>query len=127
VVIGALGSPLGPNVKRVLVTDLYYVSTPIARYGECNHQFSFKRLQEIYDIATRGDHGMGISFRNPSKMDLATDLYSVSTLVANNDGIGPPDPNDLFRSLNTYMISLELGTPNSVTQIEWTLLSIRNR
>jgi hypothetical protein len=42
----------------------------------------------------------------PPKMDLAADLYSSSTQVANYNGIGPPDSNGLFRSLNTYLISL---------------------
>jgi hypothetical protein len=45
----------------------------------------------------------------PPEMDLAVELYFGSTLVANYDEIGPPDPNKLFRSLNTYPISLLVG------------------
>jgi hypothetical protein len=71
-----IGSPLEPYTKRDLVTDLYSSSTSIARYDECNRHISFKQLQEIYDIATRGDQGMGITLGKPSKMDLAVDLYS---------------------------------------------------
>jgi hypothetical protein len=37
----------------------------------------------------------------PSKIDLATDLYSVSALVAHYDEMDPSDSSDLFMSLNT--------------------------
>jgi hypothetical protein len=36
-VIRTLGSPLGPRLKRELATDLYSVSTSIARYDESDH------------------------------------------------------------------------------------------
>jgi hypothetical protein len=39
-------------------------------------------------------------------MDIVVDLYSISTLVANYDGISLLNPNSFFRSLNTYLISL---------------------
>jgi hypothetical protein len=37
----------------------------------------------------------------PSKIDLATDLYSGSVLAAHYDEMGPSDSSGLFRSLNT--------------------------
>jgi hypothetical protein len=37
----------------------------------------------------------------PLKIDLITDLYSGSTLVANYDEMCPFSSNDLFMSLNT--------------------------
>jgi hypothetical protein len=106
VAIRASGSPLGLHPERDIVTDLYFGSTPIAYYDECNRRSVYKRLQEIYDIATRDDQGMDISFGTPPKIDLDADLYSGSTLVTNYDGIGSPDPNGIFRPLNTYPISL---------------------
>jgi hypothetical protein len=42
----------------------------------------------------------------PQKIDLAANLYSASVLAAHYDEIGPFDCSDLFRSLNTYPISL---------------------
>jgi hypothetical protein len=64
---GASGSPLGPNPERDLATYLYYGSTPIVIKDEFNHQIRFTRLQEIYNITIRGDQGIGLSSRNPSK------------------------------------------------------------
>jgi hypothetical protein len=65
--IGALGSPLGPRPERDLATDLYSGSTPIAIKDESNRRISFRRLQKIYNITTRGDQGIGLSYRNPSE------------------------------------------------------------
>jgi hypothetical protein len=99
--IGASGSPLGPRPERDLATYLYSGSTPIAIKDESNRQIRFRRLQKIYNITTRSDQGIGLSSRNPSKIDLAADLYSGSALAAHYDEIGPSDCSDLFRSLNT--------------------------
>jgi hypothetical protein len=66
-VIGALSSPLGPRPERDLAIDLYSGSTPIVIKDESNHRISFRRLQEIYNITTRGDQGIGLSSRNPSE------------------------------------------------------------
>jgi hypothetical protein len=66
-VIGASGSPLGPRPERDLDTNLYDGSTLIAIKDESNHWISFVRLQEIYNITTRGDQGIGLFSRNPSK------------------------------------------------------------
>jgi hypothetical protein len=54
VAIRASGSPLGPCPERDLAIDLYSGSILIAIKDESNCRISFKQLQEIYDIATRG-------------------------------------------------------------------------
>jgi hypothetical protein len=66
-VIGASGSPLGSHLEKDLATDLYSGSTLIAIKDESNRWIRFRWLQEIYNIATRGDQGIGLSSRNPSK------------------------------------------------------------
>jgi hypothetical protein len=65
VTIRALGSPLGPLLERDLAIDLYSTSTLIAINDESDHRISFGRLQEIHNITTRGDQGIGLSSRNP--------------------------------------------------------------
>jgi hypothetical protein len=61
------GSPIGHCLERDLTADLHYVSTPIAIKDESNHQISFRQLQEIYNITTRGDQDIELSSRNPSE------------------------------------------------------------
>jgi hypothetical protein len=56
--IGASSSLIGPCLERDLATYLYFGSTPIAIKDEFNRQIRFRRLQEIYNITTRGDQGM---------------------------------------------------------------------
>jgi hypothetical protein len=65
--IGASDSSLGPHPERDLATDLHSGSTPIAIKNESNHQIRFRWLQEIYNITTRGDQGIGLSSRNSSE------------------------------------------------------------
>jgi hypothetical protein len=65
--IEASGSPLGPHPERDLATNLYSISTPIVIKDESNHRIRFRQLQKIYNITTRGDQGIGLSSRNPSK------------------------------------------------------------
>jgi hypothetical protein len=67
VVIEALSSPLGPCPEIDLATDLYSGSTLIVIKDESDHQISFRRLQEIYNITTRCDQGIGLSSRDSSK------------------------------------------------------------
>jgi hypothetical protein len=62
--IGASDSPLGPHPERDLATDLYSDSTPITIKDESDRQISFKWLQEIYNITTRGDQGIWLFSRN---------------------------------------------------------------
>jgi hypothetical protein len=67
VVIRASCSPLGPHPERDLATDLYSGSITIAIKDESNRRIRFRRLQEIYNITTRSDQGIGLSSGNPSK------------------------------------------------------------
>jgi hypothetical protein len=100
-VIRALGSPLGSCPERYLATDLYSVSTPIdiktnliARSISDGIKKTTASLQEMTKAY---DSPLG----SPPKIDLVTDLYSVSALAADYDEMGSSDSNDLFRSLNT--------------------------
>jgi hypothetical protein len=101
VAIRASSSPLGPRAERDLATDLHSTSTPITIKDESNRRIRFRRLQEIYNITTRSDQSIGISSRNPSEKDLATNLYSNFVLATHYDGMGPSNSSDLFRSSNT--------------------------
>jgi hypothetical protein len=65
--IEASGSPLGPHAERDLAIDLYFGSTLIPIKYESNRRISFIQLQKIYNVATRCNQGMGLSFGNPSK------------------------------------------------------------
>jgi hypothetical protein len=71
----------------------------IARSVSNGFKKSTTSLQEVI-------RAWGSPSGTPLEIDLTADLYSGSTLVANYDKISPPDPNNLFRSLNTYLISL---------------------
>jgi hypothetical protein len=57
-VIGASGSLLVPRLERDLATDLYSDSTSIGIQDESNRRIKYRRLQEIYNITTRGDQGI---------------------------------------------------------------------
>jgi hypothetical protein len=66
-VIGVSGFPLRPRLERVLVINLHSGSTQIAIKDEFNRRIRFRRFQEIYNTTTRGDQGIDLSSRNPSK------------------------------------------------------------
>jgi hypothetical protein len=68
--------------------------SPIARSDLDDSQKSTTSLQEVIMV-------WGSPLGTPPKRDLATDLYSSSTLAAHYDKMGPSDSSDLFRSLNT--------------------------
>jgi hypothetical protein len=80
--IGALGSPLGPHPESDLSTDLYSGSTPIAIMDESNRQIRFNLLTKsvISLSAMIGASGSPLGPR--LERDLATDVYSDSTLIA---------------------------------------------
>jgi hypothetical protein len=67
VAIGALGSTLGSRPERYLATYLHSGSTPIGIKDEYNRRIRYRQLQEIYNITIRGDQGIELSSRNPSK------------------------------------------------------------
>jgi hypothetical protein len=94
--IEASDSPLGPHPESDLATDLYF-----GYQDKSNRRISFKQFQEIYNITTRGDEDLALSSRNPSRIDLTTDLYSGSALAAHYNKMGPSNSSDLFRLLNT--------------------------
>jgi hypothetical protein len=99
--IGALGSPLGPRPESDIQTGLYSVSTPIAIKtsliaGSISHNFK-KATTSLQEVTKAYGSPLGC----PSKIDLATDLYSGFALATDYDKTGPPDSSDIFRSLNT--------------------------
>jgi hypothetical protein len=83
--IGALGSPLGPNLESDLATDLYSASTPIANMDESDCRISFNILNKSM-ISLSAMIGAFDSPLGPNpESDLAIDLYSDSTPIANMD------------------------------------------
>jgi hypothetical protein len=114
-VIGALDSPLGPNLESDLVTDLYSDSTPIANMDRSGCQISFNSLYKSIISLSATIGALGSLLGPHLESDIETDLYSDSTpiaiktspiagwlsLAAQYDEMGPFNFNDLFRSLNT--------------------------
>jgi hypothetical protein len=68
--------------------------SPIVESNLDNFKKSTTSLQEVIKA-------YGSPPGTPPKIDLTTDLYSVSILAAHYDKMGPFDSSDLFRSLNT--------------------------
>jgi hypothetical protein len=85
VAIGALGSPLKPHSESDLATDLYSGSTPIANIDESNHRISFNLLKKYATSLSVMIGALGSPLGPHQESDLATDLYSGSTLIANMD------------------------------------------
>jgi hypothetical protein len=85
VAIGALGSPLGPHPESNLATDLYSISTPIANMDKSDRQINFNNLNKYLTSLSAAIGTLGSSLRPYVESDLAIDLYSVSTLIANMD------------------------------------------
>jgi hypothetical protein len=80
--INVLGSPLVPHLESNLATYLYFGSTPIAIIDKSDRQVYFNRLNKS-TISLLAAIGALDSLLVPhSESDLATDLYSVSTLIA---------------------------------------------
>jgi hypothetical protein len=101
--IGALSSPLGPNPESDLAADLYFVSTPIANMDEFDRRISFNHLNKSV-LSLPGAIGAPGSPLGPhSESDLATDLYSGDTPIANMD---ESDHRINFNRLNKSVISL---------------------
>jgi hypothetical protein len=99
-VIGASGSPLGPHAESDLKTDLYSDSTLIAIKTSLNAvsvSDDFKKATTSLQEVTKSK---GSTLGSPKK-DLATDLYSGSSLTVDYDEMGSSDFSNLFRSLNT--------------------------
>jgi hypothetical protein len=80
--IWALSSPLGPHPERNLATDLYYVSTSIAVIDEFDRQINFSNLKKYVTSLSMTIGALGSPLGPHLERDLATDLYSDSTLIA---------------------------------------------
>jgi hypothetical protein len=82
VVIGALDSPLGSHSENNLAIDLYSVSTPIANMDESDRQISLNRFKNyVTSLSTVIGASNSPLGPNPEN-NLATDLYTGSTLIA---------------------------------------------
>jgi hypothetical protein len=80
--IRALDSPLEPHPESDLVTDLYSGSIPIAIMDESCHHISFNSLNN-FTVSLSAARDASVSPLGPRlEKDLATDLYSGSTLIA---------------------------------------------
>jgi hypothetical protein len=80
--IGALGSPLGPYPKSDLAIDLYSGSTPIVIMDESDRRVDFNRLNKSAISLSAVIRASGSPLGPRLERDLATDLYSGSTLIA---------------------------------------------
>jgi hypothetical protein len=110
--IRAMSSPLGPHPESDLATYLYSSSTPIANMDESNRQISFNRLKKSATSLSAVIEALGSSLGHYKESDLATDLYSGSTLIANMDEF---DRRISFNHLKKSMTSLSatIGTSSS--------------
>jgi hypothetical protein len=82
VVIGALGSPLGPYLESDQVTVIYSVSTLIANMDKSGFQISFNSLNKPVISLSVVIEALGSPLVPLPKSDLEIDLYSSSTLIA---------------------------------------------
>jgi hypothetical protein len=83
--IGPLGSHLGSYLEIDLATDLYSVSTPITNMDDFDYRISFNLLNKS-TISLSAVIRTTVSPLEPrSERDIATDLHSVSTLIAIKD------------------------------------------
>jgi hypothetical protein len=84
-VIGALDSSLEPHSKSDLATDVYSVSTSIANMDESDRRISFNLLTKSAISLSSMIGASGSLLGSRSERDLATDLYSGSTLIGIKD------------------------------------------
>jgi hypothetical protein len=80
--IGALGSPLGPNLESDLETDLYSGSTLIANMDKSDCQISFNSINKSVISLSAAIGALGSSLGPHPESDLETSLYSGSTPIA---------------------------------------------
>jgi hypothetical protein len=80
--IEALGSPLGPDPESDLETDLYSVSTPIAKMDRSDCQISFNSLNKSVISLSATIGALSSPLGPHTESDLETYLYSGSTPIA---------------------------------------------
>jgi hypothetical protein len=80
-----LGSPLGPHPESDLVTDLYSNYILIAMMDESDRQISFNCLKKFTTSLPATIGAFGSPLGPHPESNLATDLYSDSTPIANMD------------------------------------------
>jgi hypothetical protein len=101
--IRELGSPLGPHPESDLVTNIYFGSTPIAHMDESDRRVSFNLHNKFATSLTMAIGALASPLGPHLESELATDLYSSSTPIANID---KSDRRISFNRLNKSMISL---------------------
>jgi hypothetical protein len=80
--IGAMSSPVGPHPESDLPTDIYSGSTSIAIMDESNRWIRFNLLTKSVISLLAVIEASGSPLGPRLEWDLATDLYSISTLIA---------------------------------------------
>jgi hypothetical protein len=110
-----LDSPLGPHPESDLATDLYFDSTLIAITGESNHWISSNRLKKFMTSLPTVIGILGSPLGPHPKSDIATDLYSNSTPIANMD---ESDRQVDFNRTNKSVISLSAVIGALVSPLE---------
>jgi hypothetical protein len=85
VVIRTLSSPLVSHSESDLAINLYSDSTSIAIMDQSNHQISFNSLKKFVTSLSAVIVALDSHLGSHPESDLATDLYSGSTPIANKD------------------------------------------
>jgi hypothetical protein len=81
VTMGALDSPLGSHPKSDLVTDLYSGCTSIASMDESDHRIIINRFKESVTSLSTAIGVLSSPLGPHTENNLATNLYSDSTLI----------------------------------------------
>jgi hypothetical protein len=113
VVIGALGSPLGPHPESDLVIDLYSVSTPIANMNMSGYQISFNSLNKFVIPLSAVIGALGFPLGPHPESDIETNLYSGSTPIAIKTSLIVGSVRDGFKKSTTSLQIYTLAQPNS--------------
>jgi hypothetical protein len=83
--IKALRSPLGPHPESDLPTNLYHNPSPIANMDESDRRISINLLNKSTISLSVAIEALSSPLEPCPEIDLATDLYSGSTLIVIKD------------------------------------------
>jgi hypothetical protein len=104
--IGVLGSHLRPHPESDIAIDLYSGSTLIANMDESDRQINFNNLKKSVTSLSSVIGALGSTLGPHPESDLATDLYSDSSPIANMD---ESDRRISINLLNKFTISLSVA------------------
>jgi hypothetical protein len=102
-VIGALGSPLISHPESDLAIDLYSDSTLIANMDGFDCQISFNSLNKYVTSLSMTIGASDAPLGSHLKSDIATDLYSTSTMIAIKTSLITGSVSDDFKKSATSL------------------------